>query len=178
MASYHLEAFKPVHHIAIACAIEELNKTQIQIAFWVTDPYQAIVYPSSLGQTERCDFLWEHTCFELFIGVSGQDFYREINLSPSGAWQAYAFEEYRYPDSLPPMMAQDIELITLQKTRYGLNATLDLETWLLNQQLKLTDLFLGFTAVIETKEDMHYFALQHSGKSADFHNKHDWLHQF
>ncbi|MFX8203588.1 hypothetical protein ABTL17_19950, partial [Acinetobacter baumannii] len=23
-----------------------------------------------------------------------------------------------------------------------------------------------------------YYAMQHSGKNADFHNKRDWLHQF
>ncbi len=46
------------------------------------------------------------------------------------------------------------------------------------QRLKWANLYLGLTAVLKTKEGMQYYAMQHSGKSADFHNKRDWLHQF
>ena len=31
------------------------------------------------------DGLWEHTCFEAFLGIAGQDAYCEFNLSPSQA---------------------------------------------------------------------------------------------
>ena len=67
---------------------------------------------------------WEQTCFEIFIGVQGEDYYREINLSPSQAWQAYQFEEYRYPEDMPPPAAYDIELNQLKRTHYGLNVSL------------------------------------------------------
>lgn len=42
----------------------------------------------------RTDGLWRTTCFELFVGGGGEA-YREINLSPSGAWAAYDFDSYR-----------------------------------------------------------------------------------
>ena len=32
----------------------------------------------------RADELWQHTCFEAFVGESGSPAYREFNLSPSG----------------------------------------------------------------------------------------------
>ncbi len=100
----------------------------------------------------RQDFLWEQTCFEIFIGVQGEDFYREINLSPSQAWQAYAFEEYRYPEQMPPVAAYDIELNQLKRTHYGLNVSLDLTKFMLKHKLKWTDLFIGLTAVLKTSQ--------------------------
>lgn len=42
----------------------------------------------------RTDGLWRTTCFELFVGSNGTS-YREYNLSPSGAWAAYQFDDYR-----------------------------------------------------------------------------------
>lgn len=178
MASYQLEAFQRVDDISLVCAVEELSPSQIHIAFWVTDPNQAIIYPALLQQAERQDYLWEHTCFEVFLGIQQQDAYREINLAPSGAWQAYVFEEYRYPECMPPAYAQDIRLVQLQRTKYGISAVLDLKAWLNQHQIKLSQVYMGLTAVIETQQQHHYFAMQHSGKQADFHNKRDWLHQF
>lgn len=178
MASYRLEAFEIIDEIAVFGAVEVLNATQFQVAFWLTDPLQQVIYSPNLQHVERQDFLWEHTCFELFLGIQQQDEYREIHLVPSGAWQAYAFEEYRYPETIPPTEAQDIHLIQLQRTKYGLNAVLELKYWLQSQQLNFSHLMMGMTAVLETASKMHYFALQHSGKQADFHNKRDWLHYF
>jgi hypothetical protein len=43
---------------------------------------------------ERTPDLWRTTCFEIFVG--GDDgSYREFNLSPSGAWAAYQFDDHR-----------------------------------------------------------------------------------
>lgn len=178
MASYPLVAFERVDELAVISAIEDVKKTQLHVAFWVNDPNQAVLYPSTIAEPIRQDELWQHTCFELFIGLKQRDEYREINLAPSGAWQAYAFEEYRYPDSMLPVWANDIVLVDLQRTRYGINATLDLNTWLEPYNMTFHDIYVGTTAVIETAEKTHYFAMQHSGKHADFHNKRDWLHTF
>ncbi len=41
------------------------------------------------------DGLWEHTCFEVFVAVEGEEGYHEFNFSPSGQWAAYAFSDYR-----------------------------------------------------------------------------------
>lgn len=178
MASYPLQPFERIDEIAVFGAVEVLNATQFQVAFWLTDPLQEVIYSPNLSAIERQDFLWEHTCFELFLGIQQQDEYREIHLVPSGAWQAYAFEEYRYPETMPPMHADDIQLVQLQRTKYGLNAVLDVKKWLQSQQFNFSHLMMGMTAVVETANKTHYFALQHSGQQADFHNKRDWLHYF
>ena len=95
----------------------------------------------------RVRIFGEETCFEIFVGVHDEDYYREINLSPSQAWQSYQFEEYRYPESMPPLAAYDIELNHLKRTHYGLNVSLDLGQFMQQHRLKWANLYLGLTAV-------------------------------
>lgn len=176
MASFELSAFEVVQDIAIVAAIEIPRSGIIKTGFWINDPEQKIVWPPTQDEIGHQDYLWQNTCFELFIGVKEQDYYREINLAPT-AWQAYAFEEYRFPEDLPPQPAQDIALLELQRTPFGLTAVIDINAFLHAEQLKMSHLFLGLTAVITTAQKQHFFAMQHSSPQADFHNKRDWLYQ-
>lgn len=179
MASYELSAFnRRFQAISLVGAVENVSPYTLNVGYWLRDPNQLIQYPELVSGQPRQDFLWENTCFEIFIGVKDQDFYREINLSPSQAWQAYQFEEYRYPEDSPPQAAYDIELNQLKRTHYGLNVSLDLTEFMLVHKLKWTDLFLGLSAVLKTTDVEQLYAMQHSGMQADFHNKRDWLHQF
>jgi hypothetical protein len=179
MASYELNAFdRRFQAISLVGAIEQQQPGQLNVGFWVRDPNQWIQWPDLVSSHPRQDFLWEKTCFEIFIGVKGEDFYREINLSPSQAWQAYAFEEYRYPEQMPPVAAEDIDLLQLKRTHYGLNLSLDLGEFMATHELKWADLYIGLSAVFNTSQGVHYYAMQHSSPQADFHNKRDWLHQF
>jgi hypothetical protein len=158
-------------------AIEQVSPFNLNVGFWIRDPNQWIEWPALVSTHSRQDFLWESTCFEIFIGVKDEDFYREINLSPSQAWQVYQFEEYRYPEDMPPHAAYDIELNQLKRTHYGLNVSLDLTEFILKHKLKWSDLFIGLTAVLKTAQGEQFYAMQHSSPNADFHNKRDWLHQ-
>lgn len=178
MASYELSAFGRFYDISLVGAIEQITPFSLNVGYWLRDPNQLIEFPETLTSNPRQDFLWEQTCYEIFIGVKGEDYYREINLSPSQAWQAYQFEEYRYPEDMPPQVAQDIELNHLKRTHYGLNVSIDLTEFMLANKLKWDDLFVGLTAVLNTTKGTQYYAMQHSGPQADFHNKRDWLHVF
>jgi hypothetical protein len=179
MASYELNAFdKRFQAISLVGAIEQQSPYTLNVGYWLRDPNQFIQWPDMVASHPRLDYLWQDTCFEIFIGVKDEDFYREINLSPSQAWQAYDFEEYRYPEDMPPKAAYDIELNQLKRTHYGLNVSLDLTEFMLKYKLKWTDLYIGLTAVLKTSQGEHYFAMQHSSPQADFHNKRDWLHWF
>jgi len=53
------------------------------------------------GTPECTDGLWEHSCFEAFVGVVGDAAYREFNFSPSGQWASYAFANYRQREEGP-----------------------------------------------------------------------------
>jgi len=179
MASFELSAFdRRFQAISVVGAIEQKSPYTLNTGFWIRDPNQLIQWPEASASNPRRDFLWEQTCFEIFIGVHGEDFYREINLSPSEAWQAYQFEEYRYPENMPPQATYDIELNQLKRTHYGLNVSLDLTEFMLIHKLKWADLYIGLSAVLQTSQGEQYYAMQHSSPQADFHNKRDWLHQF
>ena len=45
--------------------------------------------------SERTDFLWKTTCFEIFWQPVGGTWYREFNLSPSSRWACYDFDDVR-----------------------------------------------------------------------------------
>jgi hypothetical protein len=86
--------------------------------------------------------------------VKDEDFYREINLSPSQAWQAYQFEEYRYPEDMPPIAAYDIELNQLKRTHYGFKCS-RFNKFMQKHQLKWSDLY-RFNCCFKHTQGMHF----------------------
>ena len=117
------------------------------------------------------DHLWQHTCFELFIGQAGQRAYREFNFSPSGHCASYAFSDERVRAAveldLPPPG------ISLQRSP----DCLVLEAWLPRLAIPLGEpCLMGLAAVIETDDDhLSYWALHHPAERPDFHRKAGWI---
>lgn len=122
------------------------------------------------------DGLWQHSCFEAFIGLGGEAAYREFNFSPSGQWAAYRFSGERVRD---PSAETPVEpVLDLQTTADGLS----LRVWLPLQALPPVvpgrPWDLGLTAVIETTDGgLSYWALQHPGERPDFHHRGGWQPQ-
>lgn len=119
---------------------------------------------------ERTDSLWEHSCFEAFVGVAGETAYREFNFSPSGQWAAYAFSDYRQRDEITA--AIDAPLITTQ--RYA--GRLELEAQIAADTLPPGAVYqIGLSAVVEaadTVDGSHsYWALSHRTQRPDFHQR-------
>lgn len=121
--------------------------------------------PSARGGND----LWEHTCFELFIGAKNDAEYYEFNFSPSGEWAAYEFRKYRDGG---PLHADGLDAkIAVQRSA---------ETLELSAALRLNDLAgirpdvylsLGLSAVIEdVKGSLSYWALKHPPGKPDFHH--------
>lgn len=189
MASYELDSFVPNRNIRIVVAAETLLPASVRLVFLVIDPEQQIVWPTTqqieqshditaqsfeMGYARR-DYLWQHTCFELFVGIKNKTAYREINLSPAQAWNCYQFEQYRQPAQMPPVPAQDIQLLQLQAQPQKLEAILDLQQFLQTNECQWDDLVFGLTSVIKLKNNSElYFALNHSTAQPDFHCKRDW----
>ncbi len=111
--------------------------------------------------------LWQHTCFELFIG--GQTpAYHEFNFSPSGAWAAYAFERYREGKSLADDALRPS--ITLRSTamKLELDAVVSMDRLFPGISGKMK---LGLSAVIEGADGgLSYWALRHPPGKPDFHH--------
>ena len=116
------------------------------------------------------DLLWQHTCFEAFIGVPGDPAYREFNLSPSGQWAAYAFTDYRQRDGQFVLAA--VPQISVQ----CFAGRLELLAKLAPSCLPTTPshLEIGLSAVVEADDidDAHsYWALRHPSAQPDFHHR-------
>lgn len=112
----------------------------------------------------RRDGLWRHTCFELFASAAAPA-YLEYNFSPSGAWQAYAFRDYRQGGPLEPALAPGLELET---QAHGLTLAARLAPAALPRGGPPR---LGLTAVLEAADGgLSYWALRHAPGKPDFHH--------
>lgn len=109
------------------------------------------------GATVRADDLWRHTCFEAFVRTPGG--YREFNLSPSSAWAAYDFTDYRVRTTDPDVAAPAI-VVTRGADHLVLETVLPIRTGR-----------VSVTAVVETAEGrISYWALAHAPGKPDFHH--------
>ena len=119
---------------------------------------------------ERSDSLWQHTCFEAFIGGAGDQAYREFNFSPSGQWAAYAFAAYRQRDE--NFVARQAPQICTRLFA----GRLEMDVGLPPQALPAADrLQLALAAVVEADDiadGRHsYWALHHPADRPDFHRR-------
>jgi len=115
------------------------------------------------------DRLWEHTCFEAFVGVMGKSEYCEFNLAPSGEWAVYAFRGYR--ESVPLVGKEQAPKIVMRSDENSL----ELDAIVRLDHLPLIEprasLKLALSAVIEENSGMlSYWALKHPAGKPDFHH--------
>ncbi len=137
----------------------------------------ALRLPGASAAPARIDGLWQHTCFEAFIGTSGNAAYREFNFAPSGDWAAYRFSAERVrddaaqaaPSPAPPR-------IVSRRSRPADVFTLGAEfpaAWL--PDAADGPWHLGLSAVIETEDGaLSYWALHHPAPRPDFHHRDGW----
>ena len=137
----------------------------LQLRFALNGELSALHIPAP-ANTGFADELWQHTCFEAFVGTSEAVAYREFNFSPSGQWAAYAFTDYRQRDlAWQPLLAPHI---ATRRTADGLVLETHIAAALLPSDLG--DLHIGLSAVIEAADGtLSYWALTHTGERPDFH---------
>jgi hypothetical protein len=117
----------------------------------------------------RADKLWQHTCFEAFLGTTPDAPYYEFNFAPSTRWAAYRFGGYRSGKRV----ATEIGAPTIEtqsgSERYTLRASLNLDG--LSDLPRGAGWRLGLAAVIEdTRAARSYWALAHPPGKPDFHH--------
>lgn len=117
---------------------------------------------SILQNTSRKDELWQHTCFEAFIGNEKR--YIEVNLSPQGSWNVYEFSGYR--EGMKPSQAE-ILYSQFKDTNNQLSFFYILRIPLLNQ---LKNRQASLTTVAEhVRGFKSYWATKHTRGKPDFH---------
>ncbi len=108
---------------------------------------------------ERTDGLWQHTCFEAFIGDKA---YSEFNFSPSSQWAAYDFLHYRADMRMREMVEVPEIGCDASEAHFALETVFDIGTLKGN---------LALSAVIEeTDGTKSYWALAHPSGAPDFHH--------
>jgi hypothetical protein len=124
------------------------------------------------------DGLWQHTCFEAFVGVEGEPGYREYNFSPSGQWAVYAFRAYRERiEDFQPGAAPEIRCLARED---GLTLEARVPAAALPAVAPGTELQIGLAAVIERANDgleggLEYWAVHHAGAEPDFHARESFV---
>lgn len=120
------------------------------------------------------DGLWQHTCFEAFVGTTGELAYREFNFAPSGQWAAYRFSAERRRDTgaeTAPVPVSPLIEVHPTANRLCLLAWLPLHA--LPDPAAACD--IGLSAVIETTDgQLSHWALQHPSERPDFHHRGGW----
>ena len=112
--------------------------------------------------------LWQQTCFELFVAPAGSPQYWEVNLSPSGDWNVYAFDAYREGmreeqavTALPCQIDQQPDFLTLE-------FVFPLARIIAPEQ----PVEAAASAVIQGRNGLtSFWALRHCGPQPDFHRR-------
>jgi hypothetical protein len=119
------------------------------------------------GEPGRGDRLWQHTCFEAFVGPGSGAAYYEFNASPSRQWAAYGFSNYR--EGMTPIESEPVSMDTEQaRAGFVLRTAFPLDRLAGVRQASWR---VGLSAVIEeTNGRMSYWALTHPPGKPDFHH--------
>jgi len=153
---------------SIQTTISRTKDNLLQISYLIKGRIEKLKIPGR-SSTRRADRLWQHTCFEAFIGVAGDPTYYEFNFSPSGEWAAYSFRAYRDGGPLQDITWSPEIVVRSEADRIELDAVVLLEH--LSSIHSGTSLRLGLSAVIEARDGtLSYWALNHPGAKPDFHH--------
>lgn len=152
---------------ALFARVQRIPDGALSLAFALDGMLDRLRIPPP-GPPRPAERLWEHTCFEAFVGLKDSPAYHEFNLAPSREWAVYAFRRYREGMAREPDQAP---AITVQRTthRLELGATLHLDR--LPGSLASAPVRLALSAVIEDEQgERSYWALRHPPGRPDFHH--------
>jgi hypothetical protein len=152
----------------LSVAVARTRTDQLSFTYRLSADLAALQLPEPRPAV-RTDGLWRHCCFEAFLGRGGANDYWEFNFSPSGAWAAYHFTNYR--EGMAPHMngAAPAIAVHMGSETIELAATVDI-SWLTRSAAGV-GLRLGLAAVIEDKARvLSYWALKHPAEKPDFHH--------
>ncbi len=144
----------------------------LELAYCLRGDMARLLIPAP-GNPVCADGLWEHCCFEAFVGVLGEAAYHEFNFSPSGQWAAYAFAAYRQRDETRTLLVAPQIAARLFAGRLELEVVM--APALLPPRAGVATLQIGLAAVVEaadTVDGSHsYWALRHPATLPDFHRR-------
>jgi hypothetical protein len=152
----------------VAATVTRPASERLRIAWQLKGDLSALRLPEPRPPV-RADGLWQHTCFEAFLGHAAAPDYWEYNFSPSSAWAAYHFTRYR--EGMAPLMKGAAPAIACDADAAELRLDVSIDLGWLAKTSAGAGLRLGLSAVIEDKARvLSYWALKHPAEKPDFHH--------
>ncbi len=147
---------------------------EVILEYFLIGPTRHLHFPPSHEGEDsvRRDELWKTTCLEAFLSFdqATESPYLEVNCSPNGDWNAYAFTGYR--QGMRPDGTASVSLSHRALEAHEAIFRVKIQSPALKHFKQL-----GVTAVIEFSDGSKaYYALTHPGPQADFHNKAAFIH--
>jgi hypothetical protein len=143
--------------------------TEVTLGYVIRGDMARLLIPLP-RQPCRIDGLWQHTCFEAFIGFKDSPAYFEFNFSPSGEWGVYAFRDYRDGGTVDDDKLDPKIVVRKESEMLELSAVIRLNR--LPAMQPGSTLRLGLCAVIEECDGrLSYWALKHPPGKPDFHHR-------
>jgi hypothetical protein len=125
----------------------------------------------------RSDELWQHTCFEAFLGTAAGAAYYELNFAPSTRWAAYRFGGYRSGMRVAAEISAPKIDVRSASDHYALQVALKLDE--LSALPRDVAWRLGLAAITEDmRGGKSYWALAHPPGQPDFHHFDCFAHEF
>jgi hypothetical protein len=153
--------------IKITGKLDRINN-QLAIEYLLSGKLTDIIIPKPVKLPIRKHELWKETCLEFFLGVKNSSQYWEFNLSPSGDWNIYSFDNYRQGMKEEMTFNSLHFVVESQSNSWRLSLNLDLNK-IISQEKCLE---MGINTVIKsTDENISYWALTHPKSQADFHQR-------
>jgi hypothetical protein len=144
------------------------TKNILAIKYLLLGNLTDILIPHSIDLPDRKYELWEETCLEFFLGIKNCPQYWEFNLSPSGDWNIYHFENYRQGMKEEMAFTSLPFIVESKSNSWQLSLKLDLNK-IVSQEKSLE---IGISTVIKSRDkDISYWALTHPDYQANFHRR-------
>ena len=128
----------------------------------------------SASVDKRCDELWRHTCFELFVREENNEKagYFECNFSPCGDWNIFSLVSYR-KEMVPADVVSAPKITTeITKKIFSLRAEVDL----IGLVSESSNIEVGVCCIVENRDGkLGYWALSHPGEAPDFHDSRSFI---
>ena len=152
-------------HVEATVSRREDGKLALSFALW--GDLGTLLIPEA-GPQRRGDKLWQHTCFELFVGAKDEPAYCEFNFAPSREWAAYSFRRYREGLPLPAEDLLDEIHVNSGKEIIRLDAIIHLDLLPIPARAPLR---IALSTVLEEQDGtLCYWALRHAPGKPDFHH--------
>ncbi len=164
---FPLQPFQPTKIDAKITSEITRDNHIINFRYELKSDIKKLEVPEIADKEARKDQLWQTTCFELFIGIENSPRYWEFNISPSGDWNVYRFDDYRQG----MQEESKVESLNIYIYRGFSDLLVGVDKFdLRNLTSENCNFNLSITTVVKEKTgNISYWALKHCGQEADFH---------